>query len=522
MKVLLITGQLAKNLVKKYSIGSNVHSETIALSTSVAALLKPQYILNELKKRKIKDYDVVILPGLISEDVSLIDKIGIPTFKGPRYAVDIPFVLDNLSKVKLSKKLPADDLLKEKLRHRALKEIEAVNRYKDELLKKPWNTLIRELPIGRDFPARIMAEIVDAPLLTDEEIIKRAKYYVASGADVIDIGMIAGECRPDDAEGAVKAVRSAVHSLVSIDTMDAKEAEAAVSAGANIILSVDGGNVVDMASFASETTIVVIPTNYRKQLFPEEPLEKVALIEANIRKARNLGMNNIIADLILNPVISTGIVNSIIAFYEFKSRNPDIPLLMGIGNITELMDADTIGVNALLSGIASELGVSILLTTEVSDKARGSVKELSLASRLMFLAKIRSSVPKDLGLDLLFMKEKKLKEEPYDKRVEGSIKVIRSKSDLVRNMDPKGCFKILLDRDENEIVTLYYPSYNLDQCSLIIKGKKAEDIYQTVIDLRLVSLYDHAAYLGNELQKAQIALITGKNYLQDNPLFYKV
>ncbi|MCP8304972.1 MAG: dihydropteroate synthase-like protein [archaeon] len=519
MKVLLVTGQLAKNLVKKYSSESSVESETIDLSTSVAALLKPGYILRELKARKVKGYDMVIIPGLISGDVSLIDEIGIPTFKGPRYAADIPFVLDLLGKVELSKTLPADDLLEEELRRRALEEIEAVNRRKDELLKRPWNMLIRDIPIGRDFPVRIMAEIVDAPRLTDEEIIKRAKYYASSGADIIDIGMIAGECRPDDAERAVKAVRSTVDSLISIDTMDPREAEAAVSAGADLILSVDGGNVEEMASFASDTTVVVIPTNYRKQLFPEEPLERVGLIEENIRKARSLGMNNIVADLILNPVISPGVVNSIVAFYEFERRNPEIPLLMGVGNVTELMDADTIGVNALLTGVASELGVGILLTTEVSDKARGSVRELSLASPLMFLAKRRSSVPKDLGLDVLFMKEKKLKEEPYDKRVEEKMKVIRSKSDLARKMDPKGCFKILLDRDEKEIVTLYYPSYDLDRCSLIVKGKKAEEIYQTIMDLELVSLYDHAAYLGSELQKAQIALNTGKNYLQDTPLF---
>ncbi|MCP8323618.1 MAG: dihydropteroate synthase-like protein [Candidatus Methylarchaceae archaeon HK02M2] len=519
MRVLLITGQLAKKMVKKYASESNVEFEIMDLSTSVAALLKPQFILQELKIRKVKDFDVVIIPGLISGNVSLIDEIGIPTFKGPRYAADIPLVLDLLGKVKLSKTLPADKLLKEELKRRALEEIETINRYKDELLKRPWNKLIRDLPIGKDFPVKIMAEIVDAPQLTDKEIIKKAKYYVKSGADIIDVGMISGECRPDDAKRAVKAIRSTADSLISIDTMDPKEAEAAISAGADLILSVDGSNIEEMASFASSSTIVVIPTNYDKQQFPEEPFEKVNLIEENIRKARKLGMNNIIADLILNPIISLGVVNSLVAFNEFKRRNPDVPLLMGVGNVTELLDADTIGVNALLTGIASELGVSILLTTEVSDKTRGSVNELSVASRLMFLSKKRSSVPKDLGLDLLVMKEKKLMEEPYDRRIEGNVEVIKSKNDRERKMDPKGCFKILLDRDENEIVTMFYPSYDLNGCSLIVKGKKAEEIYHTLIELNLVSLYDHAAYIGSELQKAQIALKTGKNYLQDAPIF---
>ncbi|MCP8307109.1 MAG: dihydropteroate synthase-like protein [archaeon] len=519
MKVLLVTGQLAKNLVKKYASESNVEFKIEDLPMSVASLLTPRYILRELKAREVKGFDMIIIPGLISGDASIIDEIGIPTFKGPRYAADIPLVLDMIEKVKLSKTLPADDLLKEELRRRAIEEIKAVDRRKEELLKNPWNMLIKNLAIGRDFPSRIMAEIVDAPILTDEEIMKKAKYYSSSGADIIDVGMMAGESRPNDAKRAVKAIRSAVDSLISVDTLDPEEAEAAVSAGADLILSVDGSNVEEMASFASDVAVVIIPTDHIRQLFPKEPLERVNLIEENIRKAKNLGMKNIIADLILDPIISPGFLDSIVAFYEFRKKEPNMPLLMGIGNITELTDADTVGANALLAGIASELGAGILLTTEVSDKARGSVRELSLASRMMFLAKKRSSVPKDMGLDMIIMKDKKSKEEPYDRRIEEGVKIIESKKAGLKKFDQKGCFKILLDRDENEIIALYYPSYKFDKCTLIIKGKEAEEIYRTIIDLGLVSLYDHAAYLGSELQKAQIALNTGKSYLQDIPLF---
>jgi dihydropteroate synthase-like protein len=282
---------------------------------------------------------------------------------------------------------------------------------------------------------------------------------------------------------------------------------------------VDGGNVEEMASFASNVAVIIIPTDHSRQLFPKEPSERVDLMEENIRKARNLGMKNIIADLILDSIISPGFLDSIVAFYEFRKKEPNIPLLMGVGNITELTDADTVGVNALLAGIASELGAGILLTTEVSDKARGSVKELSLASKMMFLAKKRSSAPKDMGFDMIIMKDKKSKEEPYDRRIEEGVEIIESKKVEFKRLDSKGCFKILLDRDENNIVALYYPSYKVDKYTLIIKGKEAEDIYRMIIDLGLVSLYDHAAYLGSELQKAQIALNTGKSYLQDTPLF---
>jgi dihydropteroate synthase len=40
-----------------------------------------------------------------------------------------------------------------------------------------------------------------------------------------------------------------------------------------------------------------------------------------------------------------------------------------------------------------------------------------------------------------------------------------------------------------------------------------------IIKKGLVSRVEHAAYLGAELQKAEISLKLGKNYLQDFPLF---
>jgi dihydropteroate synthase len=53
----------------------------------------------------------------------------------------------------------------------------------------------------------------------------------------------------------------------------------------------------------------------------------------------------------------------------------------------------------------------------------------------------------------------------------------------------------------------------------IIKGKTAESVYSKIVELGLVTQLDHAAYLGSELAKAEIALRSGKEYIQDSPLF---
>ncbi len=42
-----------------------------------------------------------------------------------------------------------------------------------------------------------------------------------------------------------------------------------------------------------------------------------------------------------------------VRYAELRRRYPNIPILMGIGNVTELTDADTTGINALLMGMIS-------------------------------------------------------------------------------------------------------------------------------------------------------------------------
>jgi dihydropteroate synthase-like protein len=520
LKFLLVTGQLAKNLVEKYAEESHVEYEIFDLPTPVAALLTARTVAEALTKVAPKGFDAILTPGFIFGDVSIIEQAtGIPTFKGPRYAADLPTVLEMYDRVKLSKVVPACELLRDELRKKALDELSAVEKKRDELLQNRRNFLIGALPIGKDFPMRILAEIVDAPLLSNEQIAERAKYYIRSGADMIDVGMIVGAGREEDAKRAVKAVKTAVSVPVSIDTIDPVEAKAGVEAGADLVLSVDGGNVEEMAPFARRVAAVVIPTNHRKGEFPKRSDERVEKMRGNIEAARELGMKRVLADLILDPIGSPGFVESIVSYYKFGMNEREVPLFAGVGNVVELLDADTIGVNALAAGVASELGIDVLLTTEVSNICKGCVKELSTASKMMFLAKRRGSIPKGLGIDLLFLKEKRFLEEPYDhKYVEGATE-IQGISGEESRMDRKGCFKIMINRDEEMIVAIHYPIERRDRSDFVVRGRTAKEIYSAVLKSNLISEMTHSAYLGYELGKAETALKTGRNYLQDSMLF---
>ena len=82
VKILLVTGQLAKESVKKYVKTSTREVDVLALPVSVAALLTPSQIGEEILKRKLKSFDMILVPGLIKNDISEIEEItGIPAFK---------------------------------------------------------------------------------------------------------------------------------------------------------------------------------------------------------------------------------------------------------------------------------------------------------------------------------------------------------------------------------------------------------------------------------------------------------
>ncbi|MFQ6086348.1 MAG: dihydropteroate synthase-like protein [Candidatus Bathyarchaeia archaeon] len=523
VKALLITGQLAKKSVSRYAARSPIETQVFDLPVSVAALMTAEYIARQLKGEDFSDFDFILVPGLVRGDISEIEgATGVAAFKGPRYAADIPAVLELPEGVKLSRVVPADDLLRKGSRRGAEREIAMAERDSRRILEKKAGLIIglgkESVVIGQGLPMRIVAEIVDAPLLSDREIRERAKYYVDSGANIVDVGMMAGDPRPEDAARAVSAVKKAVSVPASIDTMDPEEAKAAISAGVDLVLSIDGGNVEEMARFIGATPAVIVPTDHRRGYAPKQPLEKVRMLEKNIRKALRSGIKTTIADPILEPANVPGIFDSLVAYYEFAKRHPKTPLLFGVGNVTELIDADSIGVNAIMASIASEVGACLLFTAEGSDKTRGCVRELSTAARMMFIAKRRGSVPKDLGLDLLRLKDKRIYEEAYDRRIEKVARSVSVKKTREPAADSMGCFKIMLDRKKGILAALHFP-LGSKKPDLIIKGKTAAQIQSRIIDEGLVFALDHAMYLGHELSKAEMALRIGKSYVQDLPLF---
>ena len=190
MKVLIITGELAYPLIKEVVSKSKddiiVH---IADNTQVAAFLTPRQIIKEVKvnfSNQLDEIDMILVPGLIKKGTREITKeLGIPTFKGSTDGADLAMVLNLLEKITLSEDKPADKLIEEEKRQEAFKFIEEFENDKkniEKLLKKPNNIMIRNLPVGEDFPMRVKCEPIFMDDLSEckmgnEHILRDNEFY---------------------------------------------------------------------------------------------------------------------------------------------------------------------------------------------------------------------------------------------------------------------------------------------------------------------------------------------------------
>ncbi|MCZ7403069.1 MAG: dihydropteroate synthase-like protein [Candidatus Methanoperedens sp.] len=501
MNILVVTGKLAENTARK---SVNDKADILVLDIEVAAFTTPALLRRSLPQKK---YDLILIPGMSPGDFSGLEKeLDIPIRLGPKHAVDLGFVLSFAGSFDFSTKIPACELLIEIKRSTAIdKAIEL-----EKVAVSPLT--LRSVKIGGNSRMKVMAEIVDAGNLEKNDLIRKIIYFVESGADIIDLGMSLDTSRPDVRE-AVETAKSVTDIPLSVDTLEPDLINAALDAGIDIVLSLNSKNIGEVKDgiIKNFTISVIIPDR-------SDDLES---LYNNMESARSFGIKNIIADPVLEPA-GHGLSRSISRYNEFRERDRTTPLFFGVGNVTELIDADSIGVNSILCGIAMELGASILFTPEFSQKAYGSVSELKTASTMMMLSQDRGSAPKDLGVNMLAIKEKRRRE--YGKIPENYID---AKGSEKWHLDPAGCFKVEITDDEirngklcpGKIMVRNDNKNNANNINMTndaIVGSTAKEILDTIIERGLISRLDHAAYLGRELMKAELALKFKRSYSQDD------
>jgi dihydropteroate synthase-like protein len=329
------------------------------------------------------------------------------------------------------------------------------------------------------YDIEILAEINHAPRLPPAELLTRARAARAAGADVIDLG-----CDPGEPwAGAAPAVRALREEglRVSLDSFNPHEAEAAAAAGAELILSVNGGNRAAARSWGCEVVAV-----------PDVPTALEGL-DDTVAFLRAAGVPFRI-DPVLEP-IGFGLAASLGRYLEVRRRYPDAPMLMGVGNLTELTDVDSAGVNVLLAGFCQEVGIRSVLTTEVINWCRSSVRELDLARRLVYFACTRRVLPKHVEPDLVLLRDPRLREhgEARLRELAGQLR------------DPN--FRLFAERGLLHVLNNRVFLEGADPFALFRAIQAGQEIDPA-----------HAFYLGYEMAKAVTALTLGKNYVQDQAL----
>lgn len=431
--ILFLTGHLARARLEKILGESGDLGFTwtvLDVGVKVAALMTEQ-IINRRLPRPV-EANKVMLPGRCRGDLkNLSAEFGVQFIRGPDELKDLPSYFGRRSR--------NDDLSQHDM--------------------------------------RIFAEIVDAPTLTIDAIIERAALMRAAGADVIDLG-----CLPDTPfphlEDAVRALQANEHA-VSVDSANTEELRRGALAGAQYLLSL----TVDTLPLAAETSAVPI-------LIPAAHGELLSLLQA-AEAAEKLGIRAIL-DPILDP-IHFGFMNSLARYAELRSRLPTAEILMGTGNLTELTDADSDGVTAILLGICSELYIRNLLVVQVSPHTRRTIQEHDAARRIMFAARKDASIPKDYSNALLALHDRK--PFPNTPTEIGEI--------AAEVKDPN--FRIETSVDGIHV-------YNRNGHHL---GQNAMSLFEK---LGVNNDGAHAFYLGTELMKAEISWLLGKRYAQDEPL----
>jgi len=272
---------------------------------------------------------------------------------------------------------------------------------------------------------------------------------------------------------------------VSIDSFNPVEVEAAVAAGAELVLSVNGTNVATARSLHERHGCAFV-------VVPDVPATLEGLDET-VRALHAAGVPFRI-DPVLEP-IGFGFAASLGRYLDVRRRFPDAEIMMGVGNLTELTDVDSAGVNVILLGFCQELGIRSVLTTEVINWSRSCVRELALARRLVYYACTHRVLPKHLEPDLVLLRDPRLKEH--------GEATLRELAERVTDRN----FRLFAERGLLHVLN----------GRMFLQGADPFELFQRMLAREPIDP-SHAFYLGYEMAKALTALTLGKNYVQDQAL----
>jgi len=498
---------VAKPILEKIAAQlSDMEAKVLPLPIPVAAMMTSEYLARELPRHPelIEWADVIIAPGFTKGDLEEVAKrVGKPVYKGCLYAYDIPIMIEYLKKGgKLSPINPLDGLLTEEKRKR---EESILAELKSQAENSSFE--IGGEPISHKYPL-IIGEVFVNGEADFDVIASKARRLVSHGADILVIG--SSRLPFDTVVEYSRKIKQLVKKPVGVDYLRFEAFSSLSDGEVDMLLSLPAGSIprFDSKEEFRKTAVVIIP----------DPLaatveEKISSLRTGLKYAFHKGFGKVVLDPVLNPP-QQGLIESLYAFKTARKEFQNHPILMGVSNFTELIDADSIGVNATLASIGVEAGVDLFLVTEESDKTVFSIKEFRRALDMALLAREMEKPPKDFSVNLLVCKSKKRRRlKPQE-----LTNPVKASHPYPLKADPSGYFKIYVDHDQEAIIVEHY-KHGSNKPDITIVGTEPSTIFSEILERRLASSPEHFYYLGKELWKAKTALKLGKDYIQDEELF---
>lgn len=507
-RILLLTGRMAYSELQRM-VSDSPNLFVGVLPISVAAFTTPRLVRRNLPQF-ISEYepDIVLVSGMAQGDYSDVQRdIGVPILKGTKTLSSLPLLLKHLDAVRnvLSSSHAADMVIQRQVLGELRNRFSELER--NVVIGTRNFRLESGLLLGVDLPPRVMAEIVDVSVRPIDTSIADAKMY-SKYCDIIDVGASIARRDPEMIGEIVQEVRK-LGVAVSVDSLDTAEIVAAVEAGAELVLSIDYGNIEVASRIPEEVALVCLPTNVSAGEYPQDPVERASRCHHLCDDLRHSGHPGLLADPVLEAAINPGLMKSLAAFHHYRSMDQDTPFLAGFANVTEFLDTDSLGVNTTLSCLGVELGISVFLTTEERPSTVNCVNELKSASQLAFIAKLLNSPPKELGVTAFAAKSSTHNIQSVDTDAQYAVADFETGS---HTPDPKGSFRIGIDRSSNRILCEHRDNEGKVQR---LASQQMHALLREILSRKLVGSIEHSAYIGAELSKAEIALRLGHDYQQD-------
>lgn len=484
MRIAVLTSSTAREMIEEV-VGELSDVLVVALPVHAIGMLRTSTIARILERRReiaeaLRDADIVLVPGSVEGDTRVIEEVvGRPVYKATRSPVLLPAVINHLrSGGSLSRTEPAEAVIPGTRLSAKLDFEEAFSIGGVKVpLRGPPMVLVSEVPPYRGI----------------DEARREAQRYSGDGADIIAVGCALDE-EPGMLARRVEAALSAGKPVLA-EAPSRAHAKAALEAGASGVIAA-AGDALEYADLIGAGHVVVVGSRSLGEL------------RSTVEDLRGMGVSKVIADPSLQAP-PLGFLESIRRLVEASSRI-EVPIQFTAANVVDEVEADTHSIHGLLALVAAEARASVYYVVEDSYKAYRSTAEAREAIDLA-LAAWTLKRSRDLYSRLLVVKQPHPPPKPPKVKAErvGYVEPI---------MDKRGYITIHVDHERGVIVAVY----KLYKGGMIaFEGTHPTSIARALV--RAVKLDpEHAAYLGYELAKAEIALRLGRSYIQDEPVITPV